>query len=323
MYRVGMNSTELTLFSESLKSLILEGLSKEVASGDTYEVSFARPGKDVFAPTHPTINIYLYDMTENMQLRENAWEAKKKDGITTTLERSPTRIDLGYRISCWSQGWDDEHDLLWMVLRILNRNIPLSLDALDPRLRKTQTRPIHMKVAHPGANLNTLTEFWSSLGGVLRPSFQLIATLEMPLSSRREVGPPVEDRVNLYENLAASNSTSTQLNRSNGSSGHVTVGGSRHRILSGVVMTRQGQELVPSRRSPVEVYAQQQPEVLATCVTDLSGRFSFRVPSEMEKLRVKVRFSHSSIHELTLDWPAQIGRSRHLYISQPLSTDSE
>src|SRR5262249_16437437 len=79
------------------------------------------------------LNIYLYQVRENVKLRSNERTVAFKEGWISQ-DRAPERLDCHYLITAWSpmvfsppaaEPTRDEHRLLYSVARVLLRNRPL------------------------------------------------------------------------------------------------------------------------------------------------------------------------------------------------------
>ena len=151
-------------------------------------ISFAVPDKDWRAGgSGLELNIYLYRIAENRELRSN--ERKKThnpDGSITVVD-FPVRIECTYLITAWNKGADvpgvekekQEHRLLGQVLRVLFRNPTVSRTYLTGLLANPEL-DLPMLSAQPGDD-GASPDFWSGLETYVRPSIHCRITLEMPL----------------------------------------------------------------------------------------------------------------------------------------------
>lgn len=168
--------TPLTALATTLRKLIEEALDVERVERGSIEIRFERPSSDGF--TRSTINLFLYELAENAQCREKYWNSSDSRGALHNQKRS-MKLDASYRVSCWTQKPEDEHDLLWVVLRALYRASPLPREMFSDDLKRWQDKPIVTRVAPGGGTVSNLTEFWNAVGGPFHPSFSMTATLEM------------------------------------------------------------------------------------------------------------------------------------------------
>lgn len=131
--------------------------------------------------TTPTVNCYLYDVRENLDMR--TYEdilSRSADGSTATRVRAPIRIDCSYCITTWSTAATDavldEHDLLSQVLVVLlgNQTIPATL--LQGALAG-QIPPYPTVIASQDGISKQHPQFWTALDQKLKPSLNYVITL--------------------------------------------------------------------------------------------------------------------------------------------------
>ena len=107
-------------------------------------ISFAGPD-DQFPPqtvTLPAIAFFLYDIRENLELRDKQWETGIQAGGVATRKRVPVRVDCSYLITAWpgSAAPDptgDEHTLLGAVLKVLLRHRRIPQEYLQGAVKMT------------------------------------------------------------------------------------------------------------------------------------------------------------------------------------------
>lgn len=165
--------------SETLKAMLTQpALPAELASA---QIAFERPAEP-FNPTQTTIDVYLYDVRENLELRNSEPFIDRQAGVAV-IQAPPRRIICSYMITAWAVGGADpalqEHRLLTQVLRVLARYPFIPTDLARGSI-KTSDPPVPLQVA-VGATLTGISEFWSALGSKLRASLTVQATLALPL----------------------------------------------------------------------------------------------------------------------------------------------
>ena len=80
--------------SETMQALLTQpGLPPELAAAT---VSFDRP-TDPFTPTQTTIDVFLFDIRERVDLRFTEYEVRKTNQ-QATLSRPPLRVACSYQI---------------------------------------------------------------------------------------------------------------------------------------------------------------------------------------------------------------------------------
>lgn len=171
--------------SQALSRLLIQAGLGEI------EVVFNRPAED-FQPVKPTINLFLYDLRENLDLRHNEPDIDRRNGQVIT-RRPPLFVACSYLVTAWvgkSQTETEilqEQALLSQALQIFARNPTIPEDVLPESLKKT-IPAWEMVTFLPDAQKN-LSEFWSSIGNKLRPSFN--ATVTLPMAVFAEVASPM------------------------------------------------------------------------------------------------------------------------------------
>jgi len=149
------------------------------------DVSFAVPTRDWSSGiTRPTINFYLYDISENVRLRESEFERQRTD-LREALRLRPRRVDLKYVVTAHFRSplpddGDQEWQVLWRVLATLMRNSEWP-DALLPDEARRLDTPIHSQVAAPEGAPRP-GELWSTLGTPPRPSLHYVLTVPLDLN---------------------------------------------------------------------------------------------------------------------------------------------
>ena len=166
-----------------------------VAHGDPNKISFSVPDQSWRDNiSGPNLNIYLYDIRENRQLRTN--EPIMKTGSisgTEKMVKPPVRIDCSYMISAWNtvadSGNEDtemqEHRLLSQTLQVLLRNPLIPEDYLLGLLINLDEELELPDLPMISAQKNTLSnpvEFWNALGTPYRPSINCVVTVSMDVN---------------------------------------------------------------------------------------------------------------------------------------------
>ena len=165
--------------SETLQAILTQpGLPPELAAA---QVSFDRP-QDPFSPSQTTIDVFLFDIRENVNLRFTEYE-RRTVGQTVFQDRPPLRVTCSYLITAWPVGVPDlslaEHRLLSQVLQLLSQ-FPLIPASFLQGLLVGQTPPVQMQIAHPD-DMKNAAEFWAAVGNKLRASIVAAVTITMPV----------------------------------------------------------------------------------------------------------------------------------------------
>lgn len=185
---------------DDLDKTIEELLERQLPPDLTSQVaiSFAAPD-DQFPPPSvplPAIDVFLYDVRENRELRSTEWTVDRRiDGTAT--RPPPVRIDCSYLITAWASESSltraqDEHKLLGEVIKILLQYPTLPEPVLQGALRG-QSPPLPASTLQPG-RLQSLGEFWQALGGKPKAALNYTVTIAAEAGEPLELGPPVVER---------------------------------------------------------------------------------------------------------------------------------
>ena len=97
------------------------------------QVSFERPS-ETFNPGQTTVNLFLYDIREHLELRSNEPSIEMRGG-QAIIHNPPKRIACSYLVAAWPVGGAElplqEHRLLSQVLQVFSAypTIPLLSDS--------------------------------------------------------------------------------------------------------------------------------------------------------------------------------------------------
>jgi hypothetical protein len=162
------------------------------------DLVFDAPTKDWAARRNaPTVNLYLYDIREDLRRRERGWsEEKDPGGIVVARRPAPRYFKLSYLVTAWTQRPEDEHRLLDGLLRCF-----LRYDALPPRLvtgpLAVDGLAVPMTIGLPPPEDRAFADVWSALGGELKPSLDLVVVAPVDTGVTYPAGKPVSDGLRL------------------------------------------------------------------------------------------------------------------------------
>lgn len=244
---------------ETIRQLLIKEVPLDLSEVD---VSFDAPDRDWSGRlSRPTINCFLYDIRENLDLRAVDFETMRSNGkATSTTKRVPARVDATYQITIWARAPEDEHHLLWRVLVVLFRNPVLTENILQGSL-KNQLFATPTKVIQPNQARANPAELWQSIDNRIRPA--LTYTVTVPLDPEIEFTAPMvfTRRMRIFgSDAVAPAAEAIQI------SGRVHLGASKDDVVPGAT--------VRLRESGAEY------------VTDAQGRFAFRVLEGKQHLTV-------------------------------------
>ena len=202
-----------------LDSTLRELLSRELSPDLVSQVNFSFDTPNPDAIQAPAINLFLYDVRENLELRTGEWIVERQENGTARKRRPSARVDCSYLITAWpaesktggdnirsTAAWE-EHRLLGAVMTALMRHRLLpeavlqgNLQGQEPPLRTLALRPSH---------LQSLGEFWQAVGGKPKATLNYTVTISVPVHVAEEIVPLVVDRqIYLQPSVDRSNSAS-------------------------------------------------------------------------------------------------------------------
>ena len=127
----------------------------------------------------PTVDLYLYDIREDLRRREVGMiDIRDEQGVVVERRAAPRYFKLAYLITAWTQRPEDEHRLLSAILACFLRHDSLPDASLTPLLRELET-PLHVMIAYPPPENRQVSDVWTSLGGDLKPSIDLVITIPL------------------------------------------------------------------------------------------------------------------------------------------------
>jgi hypothetical protein len=173
---------------DALRTLVRQ----EAVRGSDVDVAFDAPTKEWSSRRNvPTIDLYLYDIREDLQRRVPAWEdARGKDGTVVARQLPPRRFKLSYLVTAWTQRPEDEHRLLSALLSAFIRNPMIKSEQLEGTLAEPDL-PVYIDVGQPPSQDRSLADVWSALGGELKPSLDVVVTAPIMIKRDADYGPPV------------------------------------------------------------------------------------------------------------------------------------
>ena len=153
-------------------------------------ISFRAPDKDFpNKVTPPAIDLFLYDVRENLDLRSNEFSIERTDKGTAKILPPAVRVDCSYLITAWSAADEpsrEEHRFLGEVMLALLRFPELPREYLRGSLAD-QALPVPTATLHPG-RLQSLGEFWQALDGQPRTALNYTVTIAVQPALAVETG---------------------------------------------------------------------------------------------------------------------------------------
>ena len=179
--------------SQTLKAILEAEPPKPL---DSIEIVFDRPD-DKFNPTQTTVDLFLYDIREDVELRSNKPTVERQDG-KVILHRPPLRVACSYLVTAWPVSGSglpvqelplQEHYLLSHVLSILSKYPTIPEEFLQGSLEGQQP-PLPMITAHTEGFKNP-ADFWTAIGNKMRPSFTVTVTISFDIPTPEPLTIPI------------------------------------------------------------------------------------------------------------------------------------
>lgn len=178
----------------SLQQLLLQELpdfqrSTETALGICFD-----PPLEGLIRQKPAINLFLYDVRENLDLRNAEWSVERRANGTAVKKRPPARIDCSYMVTVWTSTEDpqQEHHLLGQLMRLLLTYRTLPEAVLQGSLRGQEPLPVTTGLR--SNYLQSLGEFWQAMGGRPKVALSYTVTIAVPVEQAAIEAPLVLER---------------------------------------------------------------------------------------------------------------------------------
>lgn len=161
----------ISQIDEALRALV----RAEALDGAEVDVVLDAPTKDWAARRNaPTVNLYLYDIREDLRRRERGWsEERGADGHVVARRPSPRYFKMSYLVTAWTQRPEDEHQLLAALLRCFLRHDAMPDELVAGGLAETGLE-VPITVGLPPPEDRAFADVWSALGGELKPSLDVV-----------------------------------------------------------------------------------------------------------------------------------------------------
>ena len=159
---------------ETLRQLLIDDMP--ITDGEI-DIAFDQPKREWSTRlSRPTINLFLYDIRENPELRQYGWNSEG-NGRAANRKRKPFRVDCYYMLTTWATDPSDEHRLMARAMLALFRHPEISRNRLD---EKIQNQPYDVRTRLASHDrLTNPAEVWSALDNEMRPSVSYLVTLTL------------------------------------------------------------------------------------------------------------------------------------------------
>lgn len=246
------------------------------------EISFECPKREWSAKVlKPTVNLYLFDVREDRDLRQNAWQIDRGRNGPAGQRRAPIVIQVSYFITVWAREVADEHMLLWRVLAALMRELEIAPDLLHGQLRELGP-PIRTTTAQADGVLRNPGEFWNALDNDLKPAVIFAASMTLDLNVL------IEAPLVFTRSLSVSDFGLVQQQH--------------HLAIGGTVRTRKAGK--DGRHPPIPGARVTFPQLGISVLSDDDGRFVVtQLPEGLHRVRVAAG-DRAAEHELQVPSPS-------------------
>lgn len=154
---------------------------------DDVDVRFDAPRRDwIESLTRPTLDLFLFDVRENTELRQANLQGARTTG-SATYRVPPRRFDLRYMVAAFTTVPEDEHVLLWRTLVTLLKYPELPADLIPTAVRGLDV-PVVTQIKKPDDSAE-LTDLWSGLEEKPHPALLYVVTV--PVDLELEVTAPL------------------------------------------------------------------------------------------------------------------------------------
>ena len=166
--------------SETLRAILDDpNLAADFPELAAAQIVFDRPAEQ-FKPSQTTIDLFLYDVREDMELRSNEPVVTRQNG-QAVIKRPPLRVACSYLLTAWAVGGGElpllKQKLLSQAMMVLARYPTLPAPFLKGSLAG-QEPPLPMMAARADG-LKNPSEFWTAVGNKLRPSVTVVVTISL------------------------------------------------------------------------------------------------------------------------------------------------
>lgn len=174
------------LLDETIEAFLREEVPLPTRQVD---VAFAAPDQDWGAKlSRPTVNLFLWDVRQNFTERMAGTSVVEENG-KKYRRNPPPRVDCRYLVTAWTTEVSDEHQLLGSLLVAFLTHREIGAAYLRGPLASVRPLPT-VTVASPTET--TSSDFWSAVGGKLKPGLDLLLTVVVDVATMKEAGPPVD-----------------------------------------------------------------------------------------------------------------------------------
>ena len=169
---------------ESIRQLLIQ--RGNLNSGEV-DVSFDMPTREWAAGiSKPTINLYLFDLRENTELKNPApWTVQRGPNNTAIKSRPHVRVDVNYLITAFANSVEDEHRLLNRAMVTLFQHPVLPENLLQGQVSGQEIPTV---TGQASTILQSPADYWGALDNDIKPSIDYRVTVCLDLNQELSVG---------------------------------------------------------------------------------------------------------------------------------------
>lgn len=263
---------------ESLRELLTADMPIQ---GGEVDISFERPTREwANRLTKPALSLFLSDIRERIDHRDEAPYANYNANGTVTRRRPPRRIDLCYLVTAWAKEPLDEHRILARAMGTLYRHAEVPEEHLQGGLKFSDYRTL-LRVMPPD-HLAKPADLWGVLDNELHASMTWVATA--PLDVYVPVTGPIVQTREIAIGAVGEEWRETFIQVAGTVRGHDETGVDGARVSVGgtaisVLTNKEGQFVIPRIASGEYTWRVESPggEPIETVVTVPSESYDVRI----------------------------------------------
>jgi len=166
---------------------VIKNYLQDVLEHSTNEIDFGMlvPTKKFSeSVVRKTVNIYLLDVKENLQQRQNEWDKKYTSDGKVENSAPPVMLDLYYVITCYADDNDieKEHELFIDVLRGLYRFSSFFQEHLSSDFIEVASKMALELFPQKYIDEHLGHQFWSAIDQNARPLISIKVTIPLDIS---------------------------------------------------------------------------------------------------------------------------------------------
>jgi hypothetical protein len=168
----------------SVDEVLRQVLIREMPIQDNeVDIAFDQPRREWSSRvSKPTLNLFLFDIRENLRLRgAEQYRTVQLGNGTSEVRRNPVRMDLRYLMTAWVKEAEDEHLLLSTALMGLLRTPFLPADLVKEYIQgQVVPAPLDAATFPPEEGpVDKFSELWGVLDNEMRPGIVISVTISM------------------------------------------------------------------------------------------------------------------------------------------------